>query len=127
MNTTRFLLLLGFLTLGTHVCNAQSSQGPSSLGTEFYFSFPSNYEDPGAAMKYIRLYMTSNMRTRVRIYTGTVLKNTLYTDPGAIVYMDLTKSEAQAVIRANDGPIPPDRVYPKKAISVIADAPIALH
>ncbi|MBC8145531.1 MAG: hypothetical protein H7X80_08085, partial [bacterium] len=127
MNTTRFLLLLGFLTIGTHVCNAQSSQGPSSLGTEFVFSFPSNYEDPSAPMQYIRLYMTSNVRTRVRIYTGTVLKKTLYTDPGAIVQLDLTKAEAQALVRENTAPIPNDQVYRKKAITVIADAPIALH
>ena len=70
-----FLLLAAF----TGVARAQAAgdgkfpvpYGPSNLGKEFVFSFPTNYEDPNAREQYIRLYITSPVRTRVQIYTGT--------------------------------------------------------
>jgi hypothetical protein len=106
---------------------ALRAQGPTSVGTEFVFSFPTNYEDPSATLQYIRLYISSTVRTRVRIYTGTTLKNTIYTVPNAIVTCDLTKFEAQAVSRTTTTPVPDDAIHRRKALTVIADDPISLY
>ena len=134
--TLRYVLhLLLMLVAVTGVARAQSAgdgkfpvpYGPSNLGKEFVFSFPTNYEDPNARAQYIRLYITSPVRTRVQIYTGTVLKKTVYTIANDIISFDLTKFEAQALSRSTYDPVPPDQIYRKHAVRVIADEPIVLY
>lgn len=134
--SVRYLLPLLLLFIATSgLLRAQAADagnfpvtyGPSNLGKEFVFSFPTNYEDPTAAMQYIRLYITSPVRTRVQIYTGSVLKKTVFTVPNDIIQFDLTKFEAQAVSRDNMAPIPPDQVYRRKAVRVVSDEPIVLY
>jgi hypothetical protein len=130
----RYLLhLVLLLAAGAGGAHAQGSgsfpvpYGPSNLGKEFYFSFPTNYEDPTASAQYIRLYITSPVRTRVQIYTGTILKKTLFTVPNDIVSFDLTKFEAQALSRDTRQDVPPDLIYRRHAVHVIADDPIVLY
>jgi hypothetical protein len=127
-----FFLLLAAMTGVAHAQAADGGKfpvpyGPSNLGKEFVWSFPTNYEDPSASSQYIRLYITSPTRTRVQIYTGTVLKKTVYTIPNDIISFDLTKFEAQALSRSTYDPVPDDKIYRKHAVRVIADEPIVVY
>ncbi len=101
--------------------------GPTNLGKEFFFSLPTNYEDPQATQQYIRLYITSAVKTRVNVWVGESFKKTLTTIANDVVTFDFTKFEAQVVNRGNSDPVPDDQVYRKKAIFVESDAPIVLY
>lgn len=101
--------------------------GPTNAGKEFWLSFPTNWDVAQAAKKYIRLYITSNVRTKVDISAGAVVVKTLYTVPFDIVTADLSASEAQVVVRDDQTPVPPDQVYPKYAIHIVAGAPVVVY
>lgn len=63
-------LCIVMLLAGGDIVFAQSSARPSNVGTEFFLSFPSNWDEimQGAPnpQKYIRLYITSSVSTEVR-------------------------------------------------------------
>jgi hypothetical protein len=127
MNAFRFLLLVVLATLiAPNAAHTQLS-GPSSTGTDFVVSFPSNYEDPTATWQYIRLYIAAESSTTVSVYVGTTLKTEIQTAANGVVTVDLTKTEAQTVVRQSTAPVPPDRIYIDRAIRVVADAPITLY
>lgn len=119
--STALLLLLMALAAGR-----AGAQELGSEGTEFLFSFPTNYASGSSSVPYIRLYITAPVRTRVRVYAGANLKATLYTVPDEIVTQDLTKAEGQAVDREVTDPLPDDAIYRGKAVRVVADAPVTI-
>jgi hypothetical protein len=101
--------------------------GPTNTGKEFWLSFPTNWNVPQATTQYIRLYITSNVRTRVDVSEGASLLQTVYTVPFDIVTVDIAPSSAEAVVRDDQSPVPPDQVYTKRAIHVAARDPIIVY
>lgn len=102
--------------------------GLNNVGTDFFLSFPANWEasTPGG-QQYIRLYITSAVRTSVEVWVGEKLKKTVNTIPYDIVTVDLQTIEGQVIVRNDQAPVPSDSVYSKKAIRVKAKAPIAMY
>ena len=115
-------LQLLLLLLTATVLAAQTNEG-----TEFYLSFPASLEDASPSQEYIRLYIMSSVATNVDIYTLGQLKGSVTTVPNGIVTFDLSKSEAQLMVREVTTPVPSDRLYEKSAVRVVSDDPISLH
>ncbi|MBS1913147.1 MAG: hypothetical protein JST22_14255 [Bacteroidetes bacterium] len=130
---TRFLILSALLvsTAGIHLCRAQGTlpflNGPNNAGREFWVAFPANWDMPSAPQYYIRLYVMSSMRTRVRVWVGANIKKTFYTKAGGIDTVDLSPIEAQMFTRSDVAPVPADQIYIGRALHVDADAPIVLY
>ncbi len=122
-----------FLTMAGELCAQDQGDfpvpfGPTNVGKEFFFSLPANYQDPQAMTQYIRLYITSAVKTKVRIRTSVgELRKELTTKANDIITYDLTRFEAQAVTRPNTAPVPDDQLYVKKGVHVESDAPIVLY
>ncbi len=100
--------------------------GPTNAGKEFWFSFPTNWDASSVTTKYIRLYITSNVTTTVTIEAGGATQ-TVTTVPFDVVTADLTPENAQVIVRNDQGPVPPDQVYTKRAIHIVADDPIVVY
>ncbi len=101
--------------------------GSGNAGRDFWLAFPHNWDLPGSTFYMVHLYITSDVRTQVRIWAGAELKKVIYTIPDKIVTVELTPQEAQMFVR-NDAPqVPPDRAYRKKAVHVQSDAPIIVY
>lgn len=101
--------------------------GPSNMGREFWLAFPSNWTLSGSGQMYIRLYITSHMRTQVKVWVGPSLKRVVETVAGGTAIVDLSQTEAQALNISTNVPVPADRVYSKKALHITAEAPIAIY
>jgi len=101
--------------------------GPTNVGRDFWFSFPANWDNPTATQYYIRLYITSGVETRVRIYVGGSFMKQITTKPYDVVTYDFTPVQAQVFTRRDVDPVPPDQVYKNKAIHVEADDPIVVY
>ncbi|QQS66302.1 MAG: hypothetical protein IPP08_11110 [Chlorobiota bacterium] len=119
-----FTLTLFLALLTSKVCFSQ--HGPTNWGKEFYTSFPSNWEN-GATKRYCRLYITSNVKTKVEFSIGYSLKKILYTIPFDVISYDFNITDAQVFIRGDFTPIPNDSVYSQKAIHIKSDAPIIVY
>ncbi len=101
--------------------------GPTNAGREFWLAFPANWDNPAAAQYYIRLYITSGVRTQVRVWAGAGIKKVLSTKPYDIVTVDLSPIEAQMFTRNDRAPIPNDQIYRRRAVHIDADAPIVVY
>lgn len=101
--------------------------GPTNVGRDFWFSFPANWDVPTATQYYIRLYITSGVETRVRIYVAGAFMKQITTKPYDVVTYDFTPVQAQVFTRRDVDPVPPDQVYKNKAIHVEADDPIVVY
>ncbi len=101
--------------------------GPSNMGRDFWLAFPANWDLPGSTSYYIRLYISSPVRTEVKVWAGAGLKKIVYTVPNKIVRVDLLPSEAQMFVRADQPPVPDDRIFKKKAVHVRAGAPVVVY
>ena len=101
--------------------------GPNNAGKDFWLSFPANWDDPTAARYYIRLYITSGVKTQVRVWVGGAIRKVLTTIPYDVVTVDLNPTEAQIFTRTIADPVPGDQVYKNKAIHIEADAPIVVY
>lgn len=101
--------------------------GPNNAGRDFWFAMPANWDIPSSAQYYIRLYITSGVRTSVRVWTGAGIKKVFYTKPYDIITVDLSPIEAQVFTRNDVAPVPNDQVYRKKAVHVEADAPVVVY
>ena len=129
-----FLLPLILLAIAIGSVRAQSAgggsypvpYGPNNVGTEFFMSFPANW-DYAAAYKYIRLYITSGVETTVRVYAGPTLVRTVQTVAYGIVTVDLTLEQAQVFTRNDRSDVPPDQVYKKKAVKIVSEDPIVVY
>ena len=55
--------------------------GPTNAGRDYWLAFPSNWDLPGSVAYYIRLYITSGVRTQVKVWVGPGVKKVLYTCP----------------------------------------------
>jgi len=131
LSSTAFLLLV---LLIPSILGAQENDdqfpipfGPNNLGTEFYFAMPANWELPESATSYIRMYVTSPVRTRVMVWAGGNLKSTFHTTPNDIRSVDFTAIEAQMFVRTDQPPVPDDQIYPKRAIHIKADDPVVVY
>ncbi|MGE3801672.1 MAG: IgGFc-binding protein, partial [Candidatus Kapaibacterium sp.] len=116
-----FLALFSLFILPDSTTRAQSN-----VGTEFYLAFPTNWE-AGTGESYIRLYITSEVETKVDIYALGQFKQSVKTKPNDIVTFDLTPLEGQIFVRDEKSPVPNDRVYQDKAVRVVAESPIILY
>lgn len=101
--------------------------GPTNAGREFWLAFPANWDSPSAAQYYIRLYITSGVRTQVRVWAGAGIKKVFYTKPYDIVTVDLTPIEAQMFTRNDVAPVPDDKIYKGRAVHIEAEAPIVVY
>ena len=100
--------------------------GPSNAGTEFFLSFPANWEY-AAGSKYVRLYISSYVETEVRITAANGNYNkTVRTIPHDIVTVDLANYVAQPFVRNDQAPVPEDQVYGNAAVHIESDAPIVV-
>ena len=101
--------------------------GPENVGTEFYMSFPANLEEGTPAERYIRLYISSGVTTKVDIYALGGYKGSINTKANEIVTFDLNKNEAQIFERRAETSIPDDQVYKNMAVRVVAQDPIIVY
>lgn len=135
MKNNFFILLVLLFVSYFNTSFSQSDGGIKNLGAtaltnsgkEFYFSLPANWEQTSASVRYIRLYITSGVKTEVSIYAGTSLKKKLYTVPYDIVTYDLSPEEAQIYKRNDRTPLPEDLKYEKKAIRILAKQAIVVY
>ena len=88
-----FLTTLSLFALPDGMAHAQSN-----VGREFYLAFPANWEFP-AGEKYIRLYIASEVETRVDIYALGQFRRSVKTKPNDIVTSDLSNLEGQIFVR----------------------------
>lgn len=127
----RLLCILSLLAAAAPMLRAQEALpyliGPNNAGREFYLAFPANWDIPSSAQYYIRLYVTSNVRTAVRVSAGANLKKTFFTKPFEITAVDLTPIEAQMFTRNDVAPVPADQVYRGRAVHIQADAPVIVY
>ena len=124
------LLLVGAITLTAQEGDFKSPNfpvpfGPDNVGTEFYLSFPANWEF-NAAFKYIRLYISAGVETEVTVKAGPFEK-VIKTIPNDIVTVDIANVFAQAFVRNDQSPVPDDQVYPGAAVHIEADDPIIVY
>jgi hypothetical protein len=118
--------LLLLLICGSALAQSTLPFGPTNIGREFWVSFPANWEY-AAAKKYVRLYMTSSVRTRVAVYVGPKLLDSGYTVPNDLRTVDIDQLLAQVFVRDDATPTPPDSVYVNRAIHIVADDPIVVY
>lgn len=132
----RFLTVLLLLMMGVVSAHAQDEPlagalpvpyGPSNMGQDFWVAFPTNWDAPGSTTYYLRFYITSNVRTQVKIWAGPVMKKVFYTIPNEVVTVDLTPIEGQMFIRGNEPSVPDDRIFKRRAVHIAADAPIVVY
>lgn len=116
--------VLLILLLTTALLPAQEIEY-DNLGTEFYLSFPANWEF-NAAFKYVRLYILSEVETTVRVSAGPFEKSVV-TVPGQVVTVDLANVFAQVFVRNDQSPEPNDKVYPGAAVHIEADDPVIVY
>ena len=117
-------LLLPLIALA--LTSPLAAQGVTSVGTEFVFSFPTNYWNRGTGAQYVRLYIAATTSTTVRVYVGPTLKTTMSIAAGTTRSFDLTNLEAQALSRSTYTAIPADAIYRNRAVRVVSDDPISL-
>lgn len=134
MNIYVWVLML--LMLGAAGARAQEkplagelpvAYGPSNMGRDFWLAFPANWDEWESSKYYIRLYITSKVRTSVTVRAGATFSKTLLTIPNEFITVDLTPQEAQMFLRRDDPDLPQDRVYKGRAVHVQADAPVAVY
>ncbi|MCB0714293.1 MAG: hypothetical protein KDD67_18350 [Ignavibacteriae bacterium] len=116
-----FLTTLSLFALPDGMAHAQSN-----VGREFYLAFPANWEFP-AGEKYIRLYIASEVETRVDIYALGQFRRSVKTKPNDIVTSDLSNLEGQIFVRDDKTPVPDDQIYRNQAVRVVAEDPIILY
>ncbi len=126
------LLLLILLGMGRGDVRAQQKSpslplGPSNVGRDFWVAFPANSNFPGEEQYYLRLYITSSVKTQVRLWTGASRFRSVVTRPNDVVTIDLNPLEGQIVTRADYDPVPDDQIYKKRGVHIEADAPIAIY
>jgi hypothetical protein len=124
----RITLIALIVVLCANSVHAQNSLplGPTNAGTDFWVSFPANWEY-AAGQKYVRLYITSPVQTTVNVLVGADTIKSVATDPNDVVTVDLTPLEAQVFVRSDQSPIPDDQVYQNKAVHIAADDPIVVY
>lgn len=98
--------------------------GPTNAGTEFFLSFPTNWEYT-AGQKYVRLYIGAAVETEVRVTVdGRNYEKILRTVPHGIISLDLANNVAQVIVRNDQSPIPNDALHTERAIRIESEAPI---
>ncbi len=127
----RFLILVVTLLALPMLASAGSGNvnfpvpfGPNNTGTDFWVSFPTNWDSPGS---YCRLYITSGVATRVIVTVGANNIATETTKPNDIITIDVPLSLAQVVSRTDRDPVPADANYPNRAIHITSDDPIVVY
>lgn len=133
------ILPLLFLALATMPSAAQEGAGgfespnfpvpfgPNNVGTNFFLSFPSNWEY-AAGEKYVRLYISAGVETEVRITANNgTFNKTVKTIPNDIVTVDLANNIAQPFVRNDRAPVPNDQVYLNRAVRIESDDPIIVY
>ncbi|MCB0714295.1 MAG: choice-of-anchor D domain-containing protein [Ignavibacteriae bacterium] len=100
--------------------------GPDNVGTEFYFAFPANWEF-AAGKKYVQLYISSGVATKVDIYVLGQFKKSVPTVANEIVTVELSNIEGQIFVRDDQSPEPNDQIYPGQAVRLVADDPIIVY
>lgn len=98
----------------------------TNAGREFWAAFPTNWDDPGMS-GFIRLSITSAVRTQVRVWAGTTLKKTVETIPYGIISVDLTVPDGQIFVYGSEDPPPADGIYQDKALHIEADEPVIIY
>jgi len=126
-----FLVLI-LLGMGMGEARAQQKSppvtlGPSSSGKDFWVAFPANSSFPGEEKYYLRLYITSSVKTQVRLRTGAARFRSVITKPNDVVTIDLNPLEGQIVSRLDYDPVPEDQIYKKSAVHIEADAPVTVY
>lgn len=99
--------------------------GPDNIGTDFYLSFPANWE-LAAGEKYVRLYISSGVETRVTVKAG-LFRGEVTTIPNDIVTIDMPNIAAQAFVRNDQAPVPDDQIYEDAAVIITAEDPIIVY
>lgn len=124
---TLLIVIWSLAIAGNAELDAQPGQPGLSAGREFVAAFPANWDSPTAAQYYIRLYVTSEVRTRVYVWVGQTIKKVFYTKPYEVVTVDLAPIEAQMFTRNDVAPVPPDSVYRGRAIRIVSEDPIMVY
>lgn len=129
LHTVRSMfLILSLLPLLLHAQPAGLTQlrKPSNMGKEFYFSFPPCYEVSG--VNYLKLYITSTVRTKVRVEVeGKGFIQEKFTLPNDVVDFTLAPGVGQVFSKPSSDGVPAEQVYPQAAVHVTADAPIVVY
>lgn len=130
------LLIALILLLGATSAYAQNEPlagelpvpyGASNMGREFWVAFPANWDASGSAADAIRLYVTSTVRTQVKVWAGPGIKKVFNTIPNEVVAVYLTPTDGQMFVRDDTSPVPNDRIYKRRAVHIIAEAPIVVY
>jgi len=121
-------LLLAVLLLAPRI-NAQETlpDVPSNAGTDFWFSMPANWDLPSMQYYYTRLYISSDVKTSVRVFVKGQLRKTVTTVPYDVIAVDLGPVEAQVFTRTDQQTVPNDKVYPNHAVHVESEEPIIAY
>ncbi len=123
MKPLKILLLLSITVLSL---NAAETHAQSNVGTEFYLAFPANWE-AATGRKYIQLYISSSVETKVDVYAGGQFLRSVLTVPNDVVTVELSPLEGQIFVRDDQSPVPDDQIYRNKAVRIVAEAPIVVY
>ncbi|MFZ1572393.1 MAG: hypothetical protein WAT89_06605, partial [Candidatus Kapaibacterium sp.] len=96
-------------------------------GNEFMFAVPLNINQ-GTNQKQIRMYISSTIRTEVKIFiNNTILKRSIFTIPNDVITFDFNSVEAELFAFENGVNVPDDQIYRSKAVHIIAHDPIVVY
>lgn len=96
-------------------------------GREFMFSVPTNIKQ-SSGQKQVRLYITSQFRTEVKIYVKyNAYRNSFFTLPNDVATFDIPVADAEVSQIETDINLPQDEVINAKAVHIIAHDPIAVY
>jgi hypothetical protein len=105
--------------------------GASNAGKVFYMTFVPCWDDPGSPNNSIRIYVSSNYTTKVKLeIPGIGYNKTKDLEANQVIEFQLTSSEALVYTKGNGAyPIPPhpEEVGKGRAIIITADDPIICY
>ncbi len=107
------------------------ANGATNVGKEYWFTIPPVYEEGGGSNNFIKVFVTSGIKTKVTINIPKIaFSQSQLTIPNDVIVFDLTPTNGQPVTynagqRQMAGN--PSKTYPGAGINVVADEPILVY
>ena len=102
--------------------------GGNNLGKEFWFTVPPCFEDEGGEANFVRVFVTSSVKTKVTIeIQGRGYLSVQYTVPNDVIMFTITPIQAQPYSKNGHDPYVKEQIYDSAGIHVYADKPVIVY
>lgn len=103
--------------------------GANNIGKEFWFSIPPCYEDESGGNNFLKIFVTSPVRTKVTVEVPCKgIQFEKITIPNDVIGFDLMPAQAQCFLFSGRTDQPkPETVYEGAGVHVYADEPVAVY